>query len=137
MDPCKGNTRQVACRMGQYWILVNLTKGEYVLPTGGMKLCEIAGTPAMMFILAGLIADDCNGSGGGDFRNHPSVGRWAGDTVIFTGDYGKPGQHIARVAKALGKKVTEDDLEQTLYHYIREHGFDITDEVCEMAQENM
>jgi hypothetical protein len=78
--------------MGQYWILVNLTKGEYVEPMRGLKLCEIAGTPAMMWVLTKLLADESNDPSGGDFGDHPMVGRWAGDSVLFAGDYGRPGK---------------------------------------------
>ena len=123
--------------MGQYWLLVNLTKGEYVIPTGGIKLLEIAWTPEMMVILTGLLADDCNGKGNGDFRgDYEYIGRWAGDRVIFTGDYGEPGQNVERVAKALGKRVTEDDLNLNLYEYIRENGVDISEEAYKILDEN-
>lgn len=123
--------------MGQYWILVNLTKGEYVKPVGGLKLCEIAGTPTMMWILTGLLADHSNGSGGGDLKEHPMIGRWAGDSVLFVGDYGRPGEYIERVAKVLGREFTEEEIDVTLYEYIQAYGADITEKAHDMIRRSM
>lgn len=77
--------------MGQYWIPVNLDKREFICPHklgGGLKLWEQAnntpGTPVALFILTTAMPVP---RGGGDFRPHPAIGRWAGDRVAVVGDY--------------------------------------------------
>lgn len=77
--------------MGQYHILVNLTKKQYVHPHrigNGLKLREQVGweystSTALVMLLAAS-----NGRGGGDFHSSsPLVGSWAGDSIAFIGDY--------------------------------------------------
>lgn len=77
--------------MGQYHILVNLTKKQFVHPHrigNGLKLREQVGweystSTALVMLLAAS-----NGRGGGDFHSSsPLVGSWAGDSIAFIGDY--------------------------------------------------
>jgi hypothetical protein len=77
--------------MGQYWMPVNLDKREYICPhklAGGLKLWEqvnnLPGTPVALFILTTSMPEP---RGGGDFKPHPAVGRWAGDRIAVIGDY--------------------------------------------------
>jgi hypothetical protein len=78
--------------MGQYHIVVNLDKKQFLHPHrlgDGLKLmefgCSQAGT---MTALALLLAED-NGRGGGDFgAGHELVGSWARDRIAICGDYG-------------------------------------------------
>ena len=77
--------------MGQYWKTVNLDKREFICPHklgGGMKLWEQAnnlpGTPVALFILTAAMPVP---RGGGDFKPHPAIGRWAGDRIATVGDY--------------------------------------------------
>lgn len=119
--------------MGQYYLIVNLTKGEYVEPRVGLKLREIAADPFMAHVLFGLLAHG-NGRGGGDFVDHIEVGRWQGDRIVIVGDYGDTGLYIKEVAEALGLKPTEDDLNSDLYNYIFEHGVNISEQAYEMAE---
>lgn len=119
--------------MGQYWLLVNVTKGEYVTPWG-WKLLEIAWNPDTVWILTGLLADGkSNGLGGGDLDTHPEVGRWSGDQVLFAGDYGPQGLYVDTVAKNLGLTLTEDDGNENLWTYIQRVGLDISDQVANMV----
>lgn len=86
--------------MGQYWILVNLDKHEFVNPHKlgvGSKLWEQAasgyGTGTAMLVLCAAQREH---RGGGDLNdNHPvtraTVGRWAGDRVTLVGDYAEDG----------------------------------------------
>ena len=120
--------------MGQYWILVNLSKGEYVELNTATKLVELASNREALRIMVGLLAGDSNGAGAGDYVYHPYVGHWAGDSVMFAGDYGEPGQHIERVASALGRTVTRSQLGMSLYEYMHEYGTDITESAKEMAE---
>ena len=82
--------------MGQYYVIANITKKEYINPShlgSGIKLMEFAmdGQSAMTG-LAILLASS-NGQGGGDlhlpagseFAHIP--GRWAGDRIVVAGDY--------------------------------------------------
>lgn len=86
--------------MGQYHLLVNLDRREFVAPHKlgvGLKLMEQAcsqGGTAMALIL--LLAASCRnsagdvGRGGGDPHTpdpHHVVGRWVGQRVCFIGDY--------------------------------------------------
>ena len=77
--------------MGQYWKTVNLDKREFISPHKlgcGMKLWEqvnnAPGTPVALFILTTAMPEM---RGGGDFNQHPAIGRWAGDRVVTIGDY--------------------------------------------------
>lgn len=119
--------------MGQYYLIVNLTKGEYVEPRVGLKLREIAADPFMAHVLFGLLAHG-NDRGGGDFVDHVEVGRWEGDRVVIAGDYGDEGRYIDEASKALGLELTEDDLSTNLYNYISEHGVNISQQAYEMAE---
>lgn len=84
--------------MGQYYLLVNLTKRQYVQPNylgDGSKLMEFgSSSPGTMTALAVLLADG-NGRGGGDLASsNPVVGSWAGDQIVVTGDYADDGKFV-------------------------------------------
>jgi len=97
---CPGRARARASRpenkkngrdsMGQYHVVVNLDRREFVHPYKlgcGYKLLEQLTSPggpgdALLLLLA------CsNGRGGGDAPEHPRVGSWAGDRIAVVGDY--------------------------------------------------
>jgi hypothetical protein len=76
--------------MGQYHEVYNLDKRERIHPhriDNGLKLYEqvghIASTSTALFALLA----NSNGRGGGDFPEHPFIGRWAGDRILIQGDY--------------------------------------------------
>lgn len=79
--------------MGQYWKPVNLDKRECLDPHAlgcGLKLLEQAWTPvgtaqAVMLLLTPMSEP----RGGGDFPAGfgEVIGRWAGDRVVWVGDY--------------------------------------------------
>lgn len=85
--------------MGQYWVLVNFDKKEFVHPHvvgAGLKIgeqvCTPWGTGAAQLILT---ACERQMRGGGDLDlEFPGakdvVGRWAGDRVAYIGDYAEP-----------------------------------------------
>ncbi len=82
--------------MGQYHIVVNFDKYEYIHPHTlgcGLKLVEqigqSPGTPAALF----LLLSSPHRRGGGDFvdANPDVVGRWAGDRIAVIGDYAEDG----------------------------------------------
>lgn len=79
--------------MGQYHKLYNLDKKEYVHGhklDNGLKLMEQCGWDKSTATGLWLLLANSNGRGGGDARNHPLVGRWAGDRVLVQGDYAEP-----------------------------------------------
>jgi hypothetical protein len=115
--------------MGQFYVIVNLTKGEYLRPPSAeAKLLEFAVMPnGIMAALAVLLASG-NGRGGGDLRSDASlIGSWAGDRIVVAGSYGDRELFVADFARAAGVAITEDvDIEVSLYDFAREHGRDVT-----------
>ncbi len=100
--------------MGQYHVIVNLDKRQYLKPTqlgDGLKLLEFGDGGATLTALAILLAQD-NGRGLGDLHvaspdsplekwekgefglkrvrtpHAHLAGSWAGDRIIIAGDYG-------------------------------------------------
>jgi len=79
--------------MGQYYMIVNLDKREFLNPHklgSGLKLWEMANTCTIAPALLALLACS-NGRGGGDFEADSIIGRWVGDRVVVVGDYSEPG----------------------------------------------
>lgn len=83
--------------MGQYHVLVNVDKREYVNPRSiglGVKQWEHSSHPE--FPTYGSLADamyiltmTSPARGGGDMPGSKVSGRWAGDRVMVVGDYTK------------------------------------------------
>jgi len=77
--------------MGQYWMPVNLDKKEYMHAHqmgDGLKLLEQAwSTGGVATALVMLLAPLPERRGGGDPGDTTTVGRWAGDRIVFVGDY--------------------------------------------------
>lgn len=80
--------------MGQYHMVVNLDRHEYIMPHklgSGLKLWEqLANTnPGVGAALIALLAVS-NGRGGGDLDTslgQDVIGRWGGDRIAIIGDY--------------------------------------------------
>jgi hypothetical protein len=79
--------------MGQYHLLVNSDKKEFVNPRMldmGMKQIEHCGFLGDLPLIQYLLTTASPGRGGGDFKledNREFIGRWAGDRVFILGDY--------------------------------------------------
>lgn len=77
--------------MGQYFMIANLTKKEYLHPHklgSGVKLWEITLNKAPRVLP--LLLRKSSDSGGGDInKDYKSAGRWAGDKIVVIGDYDK------------------------------------------------
>ncbi len=77
--------------MGQYYLLVNHTKKEYVCPwcLGGLGKLKEWMSP-QSYVLPYLLRKS-TGEGGGDIspEGKEYLGRWAGDSIMFLGDYDK------------------------------------------------
>jgi len=84
--------------MGQYYLIVNKTKKEYLYPhvfNDGLKALEILWNANTLKGL-GLLLLKSDGGGGGDLKsqrdeNNPLIGRWAGDDITIVGDYDSSG----------------------------------------------
>lgn len=76
--------------MGQYHILVNIDRKEFVHGhriDNGLKLMEQCGFEKSTASALWLLTACSNGRGGGDAKSHPMIGRWAGDRIAVIGDY--------------------------------------------------
>lgn len=111
--------------MGQYYLVVNLDKKQYLHPHrfgDGLKLREFGQSGfGTMYALASLLADG-NGRGGGDIPSEdPLIGSWAGDRIVIAGDYADPGKFGLKSDLALYEEA------RTQYH-------DISQVVAEMLR---
>lgn len=74
--------------MGQYWVAVNLDRGQHLSSLAGSKLSEQTGSygspPGVLFALLTTGVDDADTVGADGQR---LVGSWAGERVVFVGDY--------------------------------------------------
>ena len=111
--------------MGQYYIIVNLTKGEYINPHDIRCSAKLREMTMFGAYLLGLLTND-NGRGMGDYEEHPIWGRWAGDRIVVAGDYGDKGEWLTDAAKSLKRELKEEEVDMTLYEYIRKFGLSIT-----------
>jgi len=77
--------------MGQYYLVVNLDKREYLYPHkfgDGLKLLEFGASGCGTMIGLAVLLADGNGRGGGDLHSdNPVIGSWAGDRICIAGDY--------------------------------------------------
>lgn len=98
--------------MGQYYMVVNTTKRQYIHPhhmMEGLKLLEFGtSSHGTMTGLAILLASG-NGRGGGDLHsNNPIIGSWAGDRIVVAGDYADSGKHVPRADLREFKEIIKD-----------------------------
>lgn len=77
--------------MGQYHTLYNVDKKQKVDGLSGYKLLEQIGYPKSTATALLLLVANSNGRGGGDVKEHPLVGSWAGDRIVVQGDYAEEG----------------------------------------------
>ncbi len=115
--------------MGQYHIVVNLDKREFIHPHqlgSGLKLWEqMAAHPGTGAALIALLAVS-NGRGGGDLHDEDDtiVGRWGGDRIAIVGDYAAPADLPA-----------EDDAESIYFECGDDGSYtDITPQVCALIE---
>jgi len=79
--------------MGQYFLIVNLDKKEYIDPGnfGAAKLWEICVNNVSAFLAFLLRKSDEIGCGGDIKKPYNNAGRWAGDRIVVVGDYDRSG----------------------------------------------
>jgi len=113
--------------MGQYHLITNLTKKEFIDPyafNDGVKLREFGGSGCGTLMGLTVLLSDSDGRGGGDFNlDNPIVGAWAGDRITISGDYGDEGQWC-------------DDKTQNLYDHAKQKFIDISEELISAMCEN-
>lgn len=84
--------------MGQYYLIVNISKKQYLDPfvfADGRKLMEFASSGMGVLTGLALLLADGNGRGGGDLdSDNPIVGSWAGDRIVIAGDYADAGKFL-------------------------------------------
>jgi len=106
--------------MGQYYVIVNLDKKEYIHPHkfgDGLKLLEFGTSSCGTMTGLTILLADGNGQGGGDLQSdHTIIGSWAGDRIVVSGDYADEG------------KFTNDPT-INLYGFAKEHFEDISEAV--------
>ena len=77
--------------MGQYYIIANIDKEEYIKPSefgDGLKLMEFGCTGIGTTTALVVLLSSGNGRGGGDLHTEdPYIGHWAGDRIVIAGDY--------------------------------------------------
>lgn len=134
--------------MGQYHLIVNLDKQQYIHPhnfNDGLKLLEFgcSGSGAMTG-LAILLADS-NNRGGGDLRSeHPIIGSWAGDRITITGDYGDEGRWLENIDRGELQTIADEAYAEgyqqaervNLYAYAQEKFADVSAQVLEAMAED-
>lgn len=92
--------------MGQYFLIVNTDKREYLHPHRlgcGLKLWEICANKALN-VLGFLLRQSSEGGGGDIQKDYKNAGRWAGDRIVIVGDYDD--SKLYEKAKAEFKEIT-------------------------------
>ena len=109
--------------MGQYFLIVNLDRKEYIDPPL-KKLWEIAANPEIGGVLAYLLATD-NPDGTGLYLKWMNnelkwFGKWCGDRIALVGDYGRQAPNFKKVGTdyntliAEFKDITDDVINEYL-----------------------
>lgn len=125
--------------MGQYHILVNFTKREFVNPHAlgnGAKLWENIGFETSLSSALFMLMAVSNNRGGGDFRREDEanrtakkrkvIGSWGGDCVAVIGDYYAEGDVVNP------PNIPELDVETgivNVYDYVRNYFKDISGDI--------
>ena len=99
---------------GQYFLVVNLDKSEFIHPHrvgSGLKLWEICANNVSR-LLPFLLRQSSEG-GGGDYRGafeSEYAGRWAGDRIVVIGDYDESGlyEEVSATYKEIGANMAEE-----------------------------
>lgn len=136
--------------MGQYWTMKNLDKRQCVnthVFGSGLKYLEQWFSGSLYTALTVLLTDMSSlGSGGGDFHLNdvpcvlkeyinPIIGSWAGDRIVFSGDYTEIAEY--KEYDAQGDEVFDDISNRTALAIWTMVACDIlkTDSTNELKQE--
>ena len=117
--------------MGQYYLIVNIDKKEYLLPHkfgDGLKAREFISGDTGKGLIALLLKT--SEGGGGDLTNMPyteeeraksPIGSWAGDRIVITGDY--DGDHDTKNLYDIAEEEYKDVSVEILQALIDGHEF--------------
>ena len=136
--------------MGQYYLIVNADKKQYLHPhkfDEGLKLMEFGhSTSSILFALTVLLADGNNRGGGDLHSDDPLIGSWAGNRIVIAGDYADPKKFLTKeeIEKAREKEQNKDPEwfkkygEENLNLYLVATNFykDISEKIIEILKEN-
>jgi hypothetical protein len=112
--------------MGQYHIIANLDKEQYIHPHGlgdGLKLMEFGSSAGGAMTALAILMAASNGRGGGDYRGEsPLTGSWAGDRIAIIGDYVESGDVPGFTDQNFGVFDDDDEplVQMNAYEYIQE-----------------
>jgi hypothetical protein len=95
--------------MGQYYVVVNEDRQEYLSPENlgcGRKLWELCAND-LPRVLPYLLQQSSE-LGGGDPRNQETdhLGRWAGDRIVVVGDYDNSG--LYQIAESVYAEISDE-----------------------------
>ena len=101
--------------MGQYYLLVNVSKKEYIDPHKiheGAKFYELVSGSSMGVLLLFLLhkSDAIAYGDVEDPQNYKYLGHWSGDEVYLVGDYDS--SQLYTYAKAKFRDITADVVEE-------------------------
>ena len=126
--------------MGQYWKPVNLTKREFINPhklKTGLKMVEQAFSSDIAAAMVILLSVMPQRRGGGDMQSNPFIGRWAGDMVVFVGDYSiDEDMPNSPVPFGTAYALTHGDDYTDVTGVMHKAFTDVTDDVIEIMQAN-
>lgn len=122
--------------MGQYYIVVNVTKKQYLHPhtfDDGLKLMEFGcSSDGTMLALAALLSNG-NGRGSGDLHGgHPLIGSWAGDQIVVAGDYGDDGKFLSEEEMRVWRNEHHALRKPTLFSFASNYYEDISADALAM-----
>lgn len=129
--------------MGQYYLIVNLDKREFLYPHrfgDGLKLLEFGDSAAGTMCGLAILLADGNGRGCGDLEaDDPIIGSWAGDRIVVAGDYADGGRWLGGVPTAELQAVADEHFTEgyrepervNLYAYAEDTFRDVSDEVIQ------
>ena len=123
--------------MGQYYILANLDKQEYLNTytfNDGAKLLEFGCSGEGTMTALAVLLSDGNGRGGGDLHSDdPIIGSWAGDRIVVSGDYADEDKFLQKDQIMKYLMLSDDNKDKpNLYAYACDHFKDISKKVLEV-----
>jgi len=110
--------------MGQYHIIVNIDKNEFLDPVkfgDDQKILAFGQSRnGTLLALTALLAES-NGRGGGDIcSDDPLIGSWAGDRIMISGDYADTQPFLTdREIKSYRKKAIKEALAEGDTRYVK------------------
>jgi hypothetical protein len=127
--------------MGQYYVLANLDKQEFLNTytfNDGAKLLEFGCSGEGTMTALAVLLSDGNGRGGGDLHSDdPIIGSWAGDRIVIAGDYADEEKFLQKDQIMKYLMLSDDNKDRpNLYAYTREFFKDISENVLEVMLED-